>query len=476
MSSPDRAAKQRYIESQLRDSGHSQWLFAQYCVAQSLPDMDSCPLASLQGCMQRFKARYSPSALDLDEEDRGLTAAKSGEYRLKVQSLAETDLCGVKGLSVRMGQGEEVSGGFLLSPVMMFEVLTQPMGWSVRRKFSDFQWLHRMLSLQFPGTYVLPTQVPPLPIKAKDAQLPLFLTVFLEMALGTEIFRYSHFLRSFLASGIALFEGVVADSAKMKFPQGVEDLVSPSGYVTCLYKCEEDQFQVASCYSQRAQTLSRKLNQQFSSVCSVSQTLTRELLSLQSVLKELEETQDLLSETTTHQNLYKCMGNIMGQWADTQDNISSALNSYGELYSRYQEWQFEELEAYLHARECIENEVHRDEAVLGEKKEKLWMKGDPARWELSPANRLDASALIRDKSLAFPCMLYVETQKLQVLKDKCAYFQYQAGCELVRVLDLSGRVACSKASELGKLVDEEMQELCRVLRASQSQLTAGLST
>jgi len=93
--------------------------------------MDSCPLASLQGCMQRFKARYSPSALDLDEEDRGLTAAKSGEYRRKVQSLAETDLCGVKGLSVRMGQGEEVSGGFLLSPVMMFEVLTQPMGWSV---------------------------------------------------------------------------------------------------------------------------------------------------------------------------------------------------------------------------------------------------------------------------------------------------------------------------------------------------------
>lgn len=471
MSSSDRASKQHYIESELQVSGHSQWLFAQYCAAQGLPDLDSCPLASLQGCMQRFKARYGPGALDLDEEDRRIAAAKSGEYRIKVHSLAETDLCGVKGVSVRVSLGEEVSGGFLLSPVRMYDVNTQPMNWSVRRKFSDFQWLRRMLCLQFPGTYVLPTQVPPLPSKVRDDQLPLHLTSFLEMALGTELFRYSHLLRSFLACGIALFEGVVADSAKMRFPEGVEDLLSISGYVSCLSNSENDQFQVASCYSKRVQSLSHKLNQQFSSVCTASHSLSRELLTLQSVLKELEETQDLLSQTNTLRSQYKCMGNIMGQWADTQDNVSAALVAYGELYSRYQEWQFEELEAFLHTRECVENELSRDEAVLREKKEKLWGKGDPARWELSPANRLEASALIRDKALAFPCMLHVETQKLQVLKDKCAYFQYQAGCELERVLELTGRVACGKVSELGKLVDEEMQELCGVWRASQTQLS-----
>lgn len=155
MSSSDKASKQRYIESQLRESGHSQWLFAQYCAAEGLPDLDSCLLSSLQACMERFKSRYSPNALDLDAADKG--AVNAGEYRIRVQSLAETDLCGVKGISVRVGKGEVVSGGFLLSSVMLYEVATQPMGWSVRRKFSDFQWLHRMLSLQFPGIYVPPT-------------------------------------------------------------------------------------------------------------------------------------------------------------------------------------------------------------------------------------------------------------------------------------------------------------------------------
>jgi hypothetical protein len=104
--------------------------------------------------MERFKSRYNASALDLNEADKGLSAANSGEYRIRVQSLAETDMCGVKGMSVKVGKGEMVPGGFLLSPVMLYEVATQPMGWSVRRKFSDFQWLHRMLSLQFPGIYV----------------------------------------------------------------------------------------------------------------------------------------------------------------------------------------------------------------------------------------------------------------------------------------------------------------------------------
>lgn len=300
----------------------------------------------------------------------------------------------------------------------------------------------------------------------------MFLTSFLEMTVGTEVFRFSHLLRAFLASGAALFEGVVADSAKMKFPEGVEDLLSPSGYVTCLFKSDEDRFQVASCYAKRAQELSHKLSQQFSAVCTASKALTREFASLQSVLKELEETQDLLTEAASHRSIYKSIGNVMGQWADTQDNMTVVLYDYGELYGRYQEWQFAELGAFLHARECVENELRRDEAVLQEKKEKWWVRGDPARWELSPANRLDASSLIRDKSLAFPCMFHLETLKLQVLKDKCAYFQYQTGVELGRVLDLSSRVTSGKMSELGKLVDEEMQELCRVWRAAQAQFNA----
>ena len=472
MSSSDRVSKHQFIESQLQESGHSQWLFAQFCSSEGFPDLENCPMTSLESLMSRFKSQYSASDTDVERPSKSGT----GEYRVRAQMLAGTDLCRVEGrIRVRVTGGELVDAGFLLSPVMKYTVTTKPMNWVVKRSMSNFIWLHKILSFQFPGTYVLSTQIPPLPSDEKDSSILQDLTSFLDFLLRTDFLRYNHYLRSFLASESALFKGAMGESVRVKSPESVQEMWSMSGFVTCLGVGDEDRTLIVSEYARKMQELSGKLAKQFNAVCKASQALTREFGGLQEVIQELDDMQELVPEAAAHHHIYRGLREFIGQWTDTQNSISTGLRDYGVLHNQYYALHFKALSDFLYIPESLSFELRRNMSELEEKKEKMWAKGDPSRWDLNPANRLDAATLKQNKSLAFASMLYSKSEKIQVLSDKLAYFRYQSRAEFHRVIGLFGQVMSEKTSDFGRLVEEELQMLLDVWRTFQAKLTSVFS-
>lgn len=62
--------------------------------------------------------------------------------------------------SASISDPETVSGGLFSQKFTVFAVATSPLGWNVKRRYSDFLWLRQQLMAMYPGYYI-----PPLPEK-----------------------------------------------------------------------------------------------------------------------------------------------------------------------------------------------------------------------------------------------------------------------------------------------------------------------
>jgi len=82
------------------------------------------------------------------------------EKKLPCKILANTSLCEKKNIKITLSKPEKHSGGFFTSAYTTFLVKTDPFGFQVRRRYSDFEWLRNLLCLHFPGI-----NIPPIPSK-----------------------------------------------------------------------------------------------------------------------------------------------------------------------------------------------------------------------------------------------------------------------------------------------------------------------
>ena len=49
-----------------------------------------------------------------------------------------------------------MEGGVFGKNYVLYEVVTDPFGWTVLRRYSDFDWLRKLISKHFPSFYVPP--------------------------------------------------------------------------------------------------------------------------------------------------------------------------------------------------------------------------------------------------------------------------------------------------------------------------------
>jgi hypothetical protein len=75
-------------------------------------------------------------------------------------ALKPTDLLMANNLDVRINGTRTCKGGLMTREYTVYKILTQPFGWEVERRYSDFEWLRGYLYDDFPFTVI-----PPIPDK-----------------------------------------------------------------------------------------------------------------------------------------------------------------------------------------------------------------------------------------------------------------------------------------------------------------------
>lgn len=73
---------------------------------------------------------------------------------IQCDKLEPTELNNFPNLEIKIFAPEKHSGGFFSKAYITYLIQTLPIGLSVRRRYSDFEWLKSILSALFPGLMV----------------------------------------------------------------------------------------------------------------------------------------------------------------------------------------------------------------------------------------------------------------------------------------------------------------------------------
>ena len=129
-------------------------------------------------------------------------------------------------ISVTISEPTEMDGGLIYGKYIVYKVITDPFGWNVQRRYSDFDWLRQLLIKFYPGF-----NIPPLPKKNSSSRRfetdfvmkrMKFLELFINNVIENESFKANEFIVAFLS-----YEDRNKYEAKMKEFSSV----TPSNYV-----------------------------------------------------------------------------------------------------------------------------------------------------------------------------------------------------------------------------------------------------
>ena len=124
------------------------------------------------------------------------------ERTIECRKLEKTQLNDNK-LVITVRNPKEMDGGVFGKNYVLYEVQTDPFGWIVLRRFSDFDTLRKLIAKHFPSFYV-----PPLPNKKMGnrrfdqdfiVKRMKFLNLFINNLVQSESFKSSEILMAFLS-------------------------------------------------------------------------------------------------------------------------------------------------------------------------------------------------------------------------------------------------------------------------------------
>jgi len=365
---------------------------------------------------------------------------------------------------------ELISGGFFSSPYVLLTVKTTPIGWIVSRRFGDFVDLKKNLALEFPGYFV-----PPLPSKSRTDpfSLPTFLlhlTRFLQTIVRTPIFLCSPVLKAFLADGRSIFESAIKAARKVKKPDTVDQMWTMSGSIVC--RTAPLPPIGLNDYFFHSEVLKRTIAHQFGFVSAALNSLSGQLQLLANSLRSLAELQESVPEAYRQREIYGNLGEVLEEWSRKEAETCNLMELYGQSLFKAEKREAAEFKLMFKEKEALETAWAKATDHLKDRKERLWMQGDPVKWEIASSYSGDIASLKANKSTAFSYMLARDTQDTQRSKQKLDYLNHQLRTEVLRVLELSATSAAVRLSELGRQWDENKQDLALKWRELLGRLSA----
>ena len=174
--------------------------YMKICQAQAQnepkPEESSQPEAQKEGDNPEIKKEDIEKMEKFNAED----SKNFKERVINCRKLEKTQLNDNK-LVISVSNPKEVEGGVFGKNYVLYEVKTDPFGWIVSRRFSDFDNLRKLISKHFPSFYV-----PPLPNKKMGnrrfdqdfiVKRMKFLNLFINNLVQSEVFNHQNFLWPF---------------------------------------------------------------------------------------------------------------------------------------------------------------------------------------------------------------------------------------------------------------------------------------
>ena len=454
-------AKQELLQREIIQRNLDKGSFINFCLSkkENGDDLNNWTFAELEEIVKEFVSNQSqPENVQLStEQNAGENEEINKENLEKMEKFnaeepkvfkertiecrkLEKSVLNDKKVSVTIKNPKEMSGGVFGKNYVLYEVQTDPLGWVVHRRFSDFDNLRILLAKYFPSY-----NVPPLPNKKMGnkrfnsdfiMKRMKFLNLFINNVVQREDFKASEILISFLSyTDRGKFESKFKEYQSQVPSSYVEDYKTLEGKVIISHdEGNEKYFTNISKYFKLQAQIFQRINL---SLKNFYRNMTTVCQDLEDVHKYFEimhvlNTRVLMKQTITKS--FEELGFFFDNWKKVLIKQKELVKNHMKDFYKYVNFEGRAYTEIIDRREELKNKYNAEVARVTAKKEKLYATGDISKFELGDDNVVDRDRLLRDKPYAFEHMCRNENLSLEKLANQLGYANKMNMIELKKMI------------------------------------------
>ena len=470
-------AKQTLLQTEILDKNYDKTAFINFCLSkkENGDDLNNWTLAELTEIVHEFvNSQQAPTTTISEQkaqEDEEIkkeniekmekfNAEKTKNFKEKVidcRKLEKTQLNDNK-IVIKVQNPKEMEGGVFGKNYVLYEVVTDPFGWTVLRRYSDFDWLRKLISKHFPSFYV-----PPLPNKKMGnrrleqdfiVKRMKFLNLFINNLVQSESFKASEILMSFLSyEDRGKFESKFKEYQTQQPSAYVEEYKTLDGKVTISHdEGNEKYFNNINKYFRLQGQILDRLN---FSLKTFYHNMNAVNDSLQDVTKNFEilhvlNTRVLMKQTITKS--YEELSCFFKNYRKILIKQNDMVKNHMKDFFKFINWEGRAYTELIERREELKARYTTENAKLTSKKESLFSKGDITKFELGTDEKnVDKDRILHDKPYAFEHICQKDTRELEKLYNQLGYANKMNMRELKKII----KEYCARYVENVKKFDEE---------------------
>ncbi|CAG9316757.1 unnamed protein product [Blepharisma stoltei] len=383
LESAQRKAKQKFLREEVIELNYDPKLFTDFCESQKGSDIDLWTFEEIQECVKEFKLKFRPGETAEEYEEK-VKKEKELERRLyeippkKVQKAVEeykqqeeakaimetkaeslispgtdpngdvffvhtetaevNELMTFKDIKLEISEPVIVQGGLFGSNYVMYNIVTSPLGWNVRRRYKQFEWLREVLAHEFPGYYI-----PPLPDKKAHGNTEdmtilkrqRFLQRYMNSLISNPVFRSSPSFVLFLKESSTKEFKSSKDHNKKTKRNTVDQFVSLKGEVNCDVRDHTLKINAVNQYLNTGEIIKKKLKRQSEEIIEDLIKLSKTIASYAETVRQAADFQDLLDFNVGHKELYKNINDALLEWSNWEANKANFISDYFNMFFKF---------------------------------------------------------------------------------------------------------------------------------------------
>ena len=343
-------------------------------------------------------------------------------YCKKDDNGALTNINNIK-IKICFPEKKVTSGIFKKTTTLTFNIYTLPLKFSVRREYSDFEWLRKIFLKLYPGSFIPPIPLKTLSENSDDKKIEKrmrALEKFLNDVINYPLLKNSNLIYDFLSiEKENEFKECKIKYDNINMPNSFYDMQNNLGKILI----EKDIMKNVKYFDEIKNNISsnkellNKLISSYKNLFKEMKIVSNRMLEISDLYKNIYDLSTQFNENENMLKSYNLMEFLMQNWGYSE--LQSTLNIDLEVkeYFKYVNLQYNAINELFDKYESQKNLYYKSKQKLLNKKEELFKKKDINKWELSNQN-ID----LNNKEEVFKFMLPNETKNVDKNKFLLFYF------------------------------------------------------
>ena len=359
---------------------------------------------------------------DLDKFSKDHPEGTGGKEEYGKCAITEfSQFSGKNDVVVKVSNPEKVSGGIFSKSFISYTVETQPFGFRTKKRYSDFLWLRKTLSLMYSNCVIPPLCKKNYYDRFNDALINKrmrSIEKFLNGLLIHPLIKNSQILFDFLSvENEQDFYKKKKKYGKITAPTHVGEIKTVEGDIKISVSKEKEIYlKNIEDNCEINEDLFQKITKAYKALLLTMSQVKDKMKEISILWNQVYEKSIKYKDFYNTSQTYNILSKVMTTWANTEGEQIDILNIYVREYFRYIKNEYHSMHEMSEIIEVRKGIYKKALDKLDNTKENLYKGQDLTQWGLSPSDLENKMALLKDKQFAFSKMLPNETKRVNLFK------------------------------------------------------------